>query len=204
MGFGDTGTPEFALDVSRETLARLETFLDALKRWSASTALVSSGDQQHLIRRHLADSLRLVPLLDGASAIADLGSGAGFPGLVLSIVTGRPIRLIEANKRKAAFLREAIRLTSAPASLAACRIEELTERFDLITARAVAPLERLLPLLAPHLADGGRALLPKGPEAPAEIMAASRYWTFDLRTHHAGRDERWPILEMSDIQRKRA
>ena len=193
--------------VSRETETRLGLFVDLLNRWNATSSLIGDAGRNSLYERHILDSLRLVPLLEGAHDIADLGSGAGFPGLVLAIVTGRPIVLIEANQRKIAFLREAVRITSAPATLAAGRIESLNHSFDLITARAVAPLKDLLPLVAPRLRPGGRGVFPKGRGYAAELAAARQSWEFDVNQHQdrTSMDDTWrdsPILEVSNIRRR--
>ena len=165
-------------DVSREAIERLETFADLLIRWNQTVNLIAPGDVPHLWDRHIADSLQLLPLIDPPPDRAtDLGSGAGFPGLVLSIASGLPFHLIESDQRKAAFLREAARATGAPARIHAARIE--TARLapaPLITARALAPLPKLLALAAPLLAPNGTCLFLKGANASAELTAAATQW----------------------------
>ena len=138
-------TPEVfreATNVSRETLDRLRVYADCLTRWQSRINLVARDSLSDLWGRHMLDSAQLVPHISGGSGtVTDLGSGAGFPGLVISIITGQEARLIEADERKAAFLREAIRLTEAPATVHNVRIEAIEPwptRF--ITARALAPL----------------------------------------------------------------
>ena len=134
--------------------------------------------------RHVQDSLRLVPLVPaGLPRAIDLGSGGGLPGLVLSIATGVPFDLVESDRRKAAFLMEAARLTGAPVTVHAARIEACgLAPAGLVTARALAPLPALLALAAPLLAAGGAMLLPKGAGARAEIAAAREGWAFELET----------------------
>jgi len=128
--------------------------------------------------RHIADSLQLVPLMPvGVMRAIDLGSGGGFPGLVLAIATGVPFDLIESDRRKASFLRTAVLETGAPATVHCCRIEDATvPPAPLVTARALAPLPRLLPLAARFLTDDGMCLLLKGAKAEAELAAVDRDW----------------------------
>ena len=155
-------TPDF--DVSRETSERLEVFANLLLRWNTRINLISRADAQQLRGRHIADSLQLADLMpEGIARAIDLGSGAGFPGLILAIATGVHFDLVESDQRKAAFLREAIRLTAAPAQVHACRIEALAlAPAPLVTARALAPLAPLLGLATPLLASGRRLLVSEG------------------------------------------
>ena len=112
------------VDVSRETLEALEQFTSLLLRWNRTVNLVCSRDEHRLRERHIADSLQLFRLMQPLPARAiDLGSGGGFPGLILALATGVPFDLIEADQRKAAFLREAARVTGAPVRIHATRIE---------------------------------------------------------------------------------
>ena len=129
-------------------------------------------------RRHIQDSLQLAPLIqDATERGVDLGSGAGFPGLILAKATGIFFDLIESDKRKAAFLREAVRVLGAPARVHAVRIEEAcVEPAPLVVARALAPLRRLLPLAAPLLAPGGTCLFLKGAQVEAELTEVAGQW----------------------------
>lgn len=190
------------LDVSRETRERLRVFTDLLVRWNVSAKLVSGRDLPLVLERHIADSLAILPFLGDARKIGDLGSGAGFPGLVLAIASGRTITLIEADRRRVAFLREAIRLTQAPSVVKAGRIEEMPLSFDLLTARAVASLDRLLALAKPHLTPGGRCLFPKGQNYRDELRDAERHWQFAVKEHPSATSAESRILEISDIHRK--
>jgi 16S rRNA (guanine527-N7)-methyltransferase len=165
-------------DVSRETLAELDRFAALLLRWNSTVNLVARTDEPFLWVRHIADSLQLAPLMAPQPERAiDLGSGAGFPGLILALATGVPFDLIEADQRKAAFLREAARVTSAPVRIHPIRIEAAQlPPAPLITARAVAPLPKLLALAAPLLAPGGMCLFLKGANADAELTHAATQW----------------------------
>lgn len=161
------------LDAAKE--ARLRVYLDLVLQWTERIDLIAPLDRDQAWYRHILDSLQLLPLLPPfRGQIVDLGSGAGFPGLVLAIATGAPTRLVEADQRKAAFLREAIRITQAPAEVLPVRAELLPpQAAPVVTARALAPLKRLLPLVKRHLAPGGIALLPKGAGWQHELRDAA-------------------------------
>ena len=162
-------------DASREALF---DFAALLLRWNRTINLIARRDEPLLWERHINDALQLAPLIpNSAGRGIDLGSGAGFPGLVLALATGIPFDLIEADKRKAAFLNEARRITGAPVTVHPARIEAtFLAPAPLVTARALAPLPALLRLVAPKLAPGGVALLPKGAGSQAELTAARREW----------------------------
>ena len=135
-----------------------------------------------LWERHIDDSLQLVPLMPaGVARGIDLGTGGGFPGLMLAIATGVPFDLIESDRRKASFLRTAVLETGAPATVHCCRIEDAAvPPASLVTARALAPLPRLLPLAARLLAEDGVCLLLKGARAEEELAAAEKDWTMTV------------------------
>jgi 16S rRNA (guanine527-N7)-methyltransferase len=157
---------------------RLRRFAGLVEKWSAKINLISRADLPHIWTRHVEDSLALIPHIPpGTQTAIDLGSGAGFPGLVLAIATGISFTLIESDKRKAAFLMDAARDVSAPVKVLALRIEDARPApAPLITARALAPLPRLLGLCAPHLAPGGICLFPKGKNWQIELTAAKALW----------------------------
>jgi 16S rRNA (guanine527-N7)-methyltransferase len=163
---------------SRETLEALERFTSLLLRWNRTVNLVSKRDQPLLRKRHIADSLQLVPLMQPLPACAiDLGSGAGFPGLILALATRVPFDLIEADQRKAAFLHEAARVTGATVRVHATRIESAgLAPAPLVTARALAPLSKLLALAAPLLAPRGQCLFLKGADVQSELTHAATQW----------------------------
>ena len=167
-----------ARGVSRETLERLRAYVALLQRWTRAINLISPADQAHVWTRHVQDSLHLAPLIPAwADRGIDLGSGGGLPGLVLALATGLPFDLVESDRRKAAFLQEAARVTGAPVRVHCTRIEAaLVPPAPLVTARALAALPRLLALAAPLLRPDGVCLFAKGEQAEQEIAQASDTW----------------------------
>ncbi|MGH6908337.1 MAG: 16S rRNA (guanine(527)-N(7))-methyltransferase RsmG, partial [Aestuariivirga sp.] len=147
-------------NVSRESLARLEAYVALLLAWQRRINLIGPSTVEQIWTRHIADALQLLPLLPkGTRNIADLGSGAGIPGLIIAIVTGACAHLYESNGKKAAFLREAIRHTQAAATVHQMRIEDLRHdparpKVEAVLARALAPLVSLLDHAAPFLEEG--------------------------------------------------
>jgi 16S rRNA (guanine527-N7)-methyltransferase len=168
--------------VPHETRRALDRYIALLVRWNHTVNLVARADEPTLRDRHIADSLQLVPLMvPRPERGIDLGSGAGLPGLVLSLVTGVAFDLVEADHRKAAFLREAARITGASVQVHPVRIEEARlAPAPLITARAVAPLPRLLELAEPLLAPGGMCLFLKGAGVDAELTQIGTEWHMEL------------------------
>ena len=190
--------------VSRETLARLEAYAGLLVRWSARINLVGANTLGDLWRRHFLDSAQLLAHVPPATqSVIDLGSGAGFPGLVLAI-TGVPgVELVEADARKCAFLREAARLTDAPVVIHNARIEAAEPHIvDVVTARGCAPLDRLLVLAQPFIGPGTLCLFPKGERANQELTAASQAWTMDATCHDSCTDRRGVILCLRRVGRR--
>lgn len=189
-----------SLALPAEAETRLQAFATLLLRWTQRINLVSRNDQAHIWPRHVQDSLRLAPLLPPGTARAiDLGSGAGLPGLVLAIATGIHFDLVEADRRKAAFLTEAAAITAAPVTIHCARIEAVgLAPAPVVTARALAPLGELLGLAAPLLAPGGVMLFPKGAQANAEIEAARRDWRFEVTRHHSLQS---PVLRITELSR---
>jgi 16S rRNA (guanine527-N7)-methyltransferase len=187
--------------VSRETLARLDRFVDLLLTWQKTMNLIAPSTVPHLWTRHVADSLQILELAPDARVWIDLGSGAGFPGLAVACALAeRPgvvVHLVESNSKKAAFLREAQRLTGAPAIVHAERIERFVEHFgepfDVVTARALAPLSDLLGMSSTLLDKKDvQGLFLKGREAEAELRDAFKSWMMDAtlipsRTDPSGR-----------------
>jgi 16S rRNA (guanine527-N7)-methyltransferase len=178
-------------DVSRETSARLDRFVNLLLVWQSHTNLISRSSIPSLWTRHVADSLQLLelarlPLLKPPVWL-DLGSGGGFPGIVIACALadtpGACIHLVESTAKKATFLRDAIRETGAPGIVHADRIEVLGPKLgsvaDFITARALAPLPELCTLIAPILKKGAQAILPKGQDLDTELTEATKYWNID-------------------------
>jgi 16S rRNA (guanine527-N7)-methyltransferase len=170
--------------VSRETLERLDAFVEALLLWQRTTKLVAASTLDRLWTRHVADSLQLLPLAPAARVWLDLGSGGGFPGIPIACaLAGQPrakVHLVESNGKKAAFLREAIRITGVPAEVHHVRVEDYgdssAESVDAVTARALAPLTILCHHAAPWIAKGAVGLFPKGQDVDAELTEATKYW----------------------------
>lgn len=176
--------------VSRETLARLEGYADLLIRWTKAVNLVSRDSLHDLWRRHMFDSAQLLPLLPAASGgrrrvIVDLGSGGGFPGMVLSILGAGDVHLVESDQRKVLFLREVAREVGSDAHIHGLRVDQLPRfRADAVTARAFAPLGKLLEeaagFLDPAQAANGhgpaRGVFLKGKKVEEELTAAHKVW----------------------------
>jgi len=170
--------------VSRETEKRLDRFVEALLLWQRTTNLVASSTLPRLWTRHIADSLQLLPLAPQARVWVDLGSGGGFPGMpVACALAGQPsamIHLVESNGKKAAFLREAVRVTGAPAAVHQMRAEDYgdscAEVVHAVTARALSPLKILCDLAFPLIAKGAVGLFLKGQDVDAELTEATKYW----------------------------
>ncbi|HSK39193.1 MAG TPA: 16S rRNA (guanine(527)-N(7))-methyltransferase RsmG [Arenibaculum sp.] len=178
--------PGLVPGVSRETLDRFDAYGALLRRWQPRINLVSRSTLDTLEHRHILDSAQLHPLLPAdARIVADLGSGAGFPGLVLAILGVPEVHLIESDTRKCAFLREAARITGTPVTVHNRRIEHVEPfRADVVTARALAPLTELLAYAEPFLGKGGGAdggkdgicLFLKGRQADDELTLAREHW----------------------------
>lgn len=178
-------------------------FCSLLLQWNPRINLISRADEPHLWQRHVQDSLALVDLIPpGISHAIDIGTGGGFPGLILAIATGLHFHLVESDQRKCAFLREAARQTATTVTLHPRRIEEANvPPAPLITARALAPLPRLLAWCTPHLAEGGICLFPKGRTANDELLAAQTDWKFTLDRFTSPIDPSSTILRLSQISR---
>lgn len=187
--------------VSRETLERLARHLELLRRWQKRINLTGAATLKDPWRRHVLDSAQLASFVRAGARIADLGSGAGFPGLVLAVLRGGPVHLIESDARKAAFLREAVRIAGASAEVHNARAEALDLKADVVTARACAPLDRLLGLASPLLAPGGKCLFLKGARADDEIETARSGWRMAIRRHPSRTAPEGVVLELSELSR---
>jgi 16S rRNA (guanine527-N7)-methyltransferase len=173
--------------VSRETWARLDAFVARVLERQATVNLIASSTIPRIWTRHVADSLQLLALVPDARTWIDFGSGAGFPGLAIACALaerdGAQVHLVESTKKKATFLQECADALRLPAIVHARRIEDFTRsnklRFDVVTARAVAPLDKLLGYANPLLKTGVVGLFPKGQDVAAELTAASKSWKID-------------------------
>jgi 16S rRNA (guanine527-N7)-methyltransferase len=179
--------------------------------WQSRINLIASSTVPVLWTRHIADSLQLLALAPEARRWADLGSGAGFPGLVIACALAdslpAQVRLIESNQKKAAFLAEAVRVTGAPAIVHAERsddfIKKLDEPLDIVTARALAPLPRLLTIAYPLLKRGAKGLFPKGQDVDAELTEAAKYWSIQASLVPSRTDPRSRVIVIRAAKPKR-
>lgn len=195
--------------VSHEAEARLDAYIDLLGQWQTKTNLVAASTLPQLWTRHIADSLQLLALAPDAKRWADLGSGGGFPGVVLACalagVEGARVDLVERNAKKAAFLREAVRITGSPAIIHPMDIgdyvDRLGDRIDCVTARALAPLQVLLGFAEPVVKQGAKALFLKGQDIEAELTEATKYWNIEPRLHSSRTGAGW-IVELDRIERR--
>ena len=196
--------------VSRETEARLDRYVDLLREWQAKTNLVAPSTLPNLWTRHISDSLQLLALAPSAKTWADLGSGGGFPGIVLACAlaetAGAVVHLIERNAKKAAFLREALRVTGAPGIVHLADIGDIVDRItgpvDCVTARAVAPLHELVGFAEPLVRVGAKALFLKGQDVEAELTEATKYWNIKRHLHSSRTGGHGWIVELDQIERR--
>ena len=195
--------------VSRETSQRLSRFVELLLERQRHTNLIASSTIPHIWTRHVADSLQLLPLAPQARRFADLGSGGGFPGMVIACALGETpgahVHLIESIGKKAAFLRDAVRETGVPATVHHGRIEDIAPRLaeiDTVTARALAPLNELLTMIIPFLERGAQALLMKGQDIDAELTQAAKYWTIEYTAVPSQTNQTGRIMIVRRLQRR--
>lgn len=199
---------EFDLpDVSRETLEKLQIYVELLEKWNRKINLVAPDTVRDASRRHIKDSAQVLTLVKAPpQSWVDLGSGGGFPGLVVAICAaglGWPtqVTLIESDQRKCAFLRNVSRETQTPVSVVTDRIEAVApQAAAVVSARALAPLPRLLPWVQRHLAEDGHALLLKGRSYKQELEETRDKFAFSLEIHPSHTDSEAVILEIGDIR----
>ena len=196
--------------VSRETEARLDRFVELLLQWQAKTNLVAPSTLPHLWTRHIADSLQLLTLAPSAKVWVDLGSGGGFPGVVLACAladkSGAVVHLVERNARKAAFLREALRVAGARGVVHGKRIEDIVDSLagpiDCVTARALAPLHELVGFAEPLVRRGAKAFFLKGQDVGAELTEATKYCNIEPILHSSLTGGQGWIVELASIARR--
>ena len=211
--------------VSRETEARLDRYVDLLRQWQAKTNLVAPSTLPTLWTRHISDSLQLLALAPSAKTPsaktrlaktrsaktwADLGSGGGFPGIVLACalaeIPDTMVHLVERNAKKAAFLREALRVTNSRGTVHLADIGDSVDRItgpvDCVTARAVAPLHQLIGFAEPLVREGAKALFLKGQDVEAELTEATKYWNIKPHLHPSRTGGQGWIVELDQIERR--
>jgi 16S rRNA (guanine527-N7)-methyltransferase len=201
----DTALRAAALGVSRESWLRVAHFVDLLLTWQKSINLISPASIPDIWERHVLDSLQLLPLLPRhAAVVVDLGSGSGFPALPLAIASGLTFHLYESNNKKAAFLREALRVTGCKGVVHTERLEGKTvvaPRADVVTARALAPLETLLEWAGPFMQNGAQAMFHKGQDVEQELTQAQKYWRIQFTKHQSLTDSQGIILQVQEASR---
>jgi 16S rRNA (guanine527-N7)-methyltransferase len=197
--------------VSRETEARLDRFAALLLDWQGRMNLIAASTVPTLWTRHIADSLQLLAIAPQARKWADLGSGGGFPGLPIACAladrSSAEVHLIESNKKKAAFLREAVRVTGAPAVVHAERVADFARKFrgdlDAVTARALAPLPELLAIAYPLLKRRAQGLFPKGQDVEAELTQATKCWSIQASLVPSRTDPKSRVVVIREAKPKR-
>jgi 16S rRNA (guanine527-N7)-methyltransferase len=197
--------------VSRETTARLDRFVALLLKWQHTTNLIAASTVPIVWTRHIADSLQLLDLAPQAKVWVDVGTGGGFPGLVIACALcgqeGRVVHLVEGSTKKAAFLREAVAETQSPALVHAVRMENFVETFsdkaDIVTARAVSPLSSLLGQCWPLLKQGTLGVFPKGQDVEAELTEAAKCWRMEADLVPSRTDPRARIVMVRALEPRR-
>lgn len=195
------------LDVSRETLEKLDQYLGLLRKWNHKINLVSPSTLETAWDRHIADSAQLFAVRpERVDLWADLGSGGGFPGMVVAILAqqhspGQRTVLVESDHRKAAFLRTVARETQTPVEIIAERIEAVPPLgADVVSARALAPLPKLLGYVARHCRPEGTALLLKGAQVQSELSDARKYWHFQSEESPSVTDPQAVVLKLKELR----
>jgi len=208
-------TPErFAarFDVSRETIERLKIYEALLKHWQKGTNLVAPKTLEHIWHRHFADSAQLLALAPGAATWLDLGAGAGFPGLVVAICLANRedvhVHIVESNARKCAFCHEVVRETGCSVEIHEARIESLGAgdkliEADIVTARALAPLDRLFDLALPFFGADTMGLFLKGRRAGSELAGAKKRWDCEAQLHPSATDNEARIVQIAGLRRRK-
>jgi 16S rRNA (guanine527-N7)-methyltransferase len=189
--------------VSRETLARFVAYADLLTKWQEKINLVGRSTITDLWRRHFLDSAQVHSLLPSTTqTVLDLGSGAGFPGLVLALMGVPDVHLAESDNRKCAFLREAARVCGVSVTVHARRIETIPPfAADVVTARALAPVSDLLGYAVPFLTAHSRCLFLKGQNAQAELDDAAQTWSFSVSRTPSCTDPDATLLDLQEVSR---
>lgn len=197
-------------NVSRETSERLDRFVALFLRWQNAINLIAPSTIPEIWTRHIADSLQLLSVAPDAKLWVDLGSGGGFPGLVIACALaerpGAAVHLVESNQKKAAFLREAVRVTGAAGIVHPVRIDAFVAEFaqapDIVTARALAPLPELIEMAFSLLEKGAKGVFPKGQDVEAELTAAAKYWKISARLLPSKTSEKSYIVVLDHVERR--
>lgn len=196
------GPADFQRDtnVSRETLERLEAYAALLQTWNKTTNLVGPATIPELWFRHMLDSAQLYPFTQTSPSLVDLGSGAGFPGLVLAILGQADVHLVESDQKKVAFLREASRVARAKPTIHAARAEGLKGLpAALICARALAPVDRLLDLSAKIATPETKFVFLKGQNVEVELTEAHKIWRMEVESHVSRTDSTGRVVILREV-----
>jgi 16S rRNA (guanine527-N7)-methyltransferase len=207
----DRARAQTLVSVSRETLARLDRFVALLLQWQRTRNLISASTIPQIWTRHIADSLQLLALAPEAKIWVDLGSGGGFPGVVLACALaetpGAKVHLVESSSKKCVFLQAVVQALRLPAEVHCQRIEEFIPAFpgqaDAITARALAPMVKLLALAYPLLKRGGKAMFLKGQDVEAELTEATKYWSIRYSLVPSRTDPRARIVVVEGLESRK-
>lgn len=211
MSLSADGSDAFDYAVSPETIERLRLYETTLKRWQAAHNLIAPSTVPQIWSRHFADSWQLSALVPLSVRWVDMGSGAGFPGLVIALAmmeagAAGAVELVEINPRRVAFLREMVRLLRAPARIHAIAIEEAHQLLGLdvgvVTARAFTSLSNLCRLAKPFVDKGAVALLPKGQDVDAELTEATKYWNIQYQSFPSRTADNSAILRVDKLSCK--
>lgn len=188
--------------VTDDVLLKLQTYVDLLVKWQAKINLVGPDTLPNVWSRHILDSAQLAPLIGPDQKVADLGSGAGFPGLVLAIIMkeqGVDVHVVESDQRKCAFLREVNRVCEAGATIHTARIEALDSlQADVVTSRALASLDQLLQFADIHRLSTGKSLFLKGKRWREELTQAQKSWKIETIEHPSCTEPAGCILELQN------
>ena len=193
------------LNVSRETLDKLQAYGDLLVKWQAKINLVSNTTIDDLWNRHLLDSAQIYPLIPtGTKTLVDIGCGAGFPGLVLAIMGVPDVHMVDSDSRKMSFVREAARITETPVTIHNCRIDDIgeTEFADVVTSRALATLEKLLGFSKALRKPDGTCIFLKGRKTEEELKEAQKRWDFDYQSQGSLTDKEGRVLIIERMTQK--
>jgi len=193
-----------ATNAGAEVVGRLAVYEGILRKWQKRMNLVGAGTLDDCWRRHFLDSAQALPLLPGAPGpVLDAGSGAGFPGLVLAVMGVRDVHLVEAHGRKCEFLRQAARETQTDVTIHHARLEDLAPfPVRAVTARALAPLPRLLEYIAPFLSDDTQCLIFKGQKAHDELALAEKDWELRAAAVPSVTNSAGFILKLEHLRRR--
>jgi 16S rRNA (guanine527-N7)-methyltransferase len=189
-------------NISRETISKLDRYAELLKEWNQKFNLIADSTFPIIWQRHFLDSAQMMKYIpEGAQTLADLGSGAGFPGMVLSIMGFPKVHLIESIGKKANFLREVVKQLGLNADVHQMRIESLHKfTFDVITARALKPLPQLLKYAKPLMKKESVGLFLKGKQVEDELTESAKYWKFDYELFPSLSDSSGRVIKIFNLK----